>query len=91
MFLINTRLDIHYIISLVSRFMVDPSELQRIMRYVNGTLDYGIHYHKNYDVKLAGFSDSDCGSNIDGRKSTSRNYFSLGFGLIIAVLKSKPW
>jgi len=37
--------------------MADPYELHLqaikiILRYVNATMDYGIHYHKNDDVKL---------------------------------------
>jgi len=45
-------------------------------------MDYGIHYYKIDVAKLVGFSDSDWGSNIHDRKSTSGNCFSLGLGLI---------
>jgi len=64
MFLTNTRPDIQYAVSLVLRYMVDPSELhlqaaKRILRYVKGIVDYGIHYFKIDVTKLVGFNDSD--------------------------------
>ena len=48
-----------------------------IIRHVKGTTNFEIHYSKMDDVKLKGFSDSDQGSNIDDRKSTLGNCFSL--------------
>lgn len=87
MFLCNTRSDICYAVSLCSRYMADPSYLhlkaaKRILRYVCGTVNFGIHYFSTDSVKLIGFSDSDWGSNLDDRKSTSGNCFSLGIGLV---------
>ena len=55
---------------------------KRILRYVKGTTNFGIHYSKMDDVKLEGFSDSDWGSNIDDRKSTLGNCFTLGSGFV---------
>lgn len=37
---------------------------------------------KNKDVKLFGYNDSDRGNNVDDRKPTSGNCFSLGIGLV---------
>jgi len=83
MFLCNIRLDIYYIVSLCSRCMADLSflhlkEVKRILRYVHGTIDFGIHYFSTDNLKLVRFSYNDWGSNIDDRKSTSGNGFSLG-------------
>jgi len=49
MYLMHTRPDIMYAVSLISRFMENPraSHLQaakRILRYVQGTVTYGISY-----------------------------------------------
>jgi len=53
MFLINSQPDIYHVVSLVSKYMSDPSSevhlkvTKRILRYVKGTLNLGIHYLKN--------------------------------------------
>ena len=48
MFLTNTRPDLQFSVSLVARYMSDPSAVhlkvaKRILRYVKGTIDFGIH------------------------------------------------
>lgn len=55
---------------------------KRVLRYVKGTLKFGIHYYSSEKFNLVGFSDSDSGGSLDDCKSTSRNCFSLGSGLI---------
>jgi len=87
MFLTNTRPDLQFSVSLVARYMSDSSiihlkEEKRILRYVKGTTNYGIHYTCNSKLQLTSFSDSDWGSNFDDRESISGNCFSLGSGLI---------
>ena len=77
MFLSNTRPNIQFAISMVSRYMNDPSILHLkvakcILRYVKGTIDYGLHYSHVEKLKLVGFSDNDWGNNLDDKKSTSR-------------------
>ena len=52
------------------------------MRYLRGTVDYGLKYEPNQKINLEGFVDSDwAGSTID-RKSTSGCCFSIGSGVI---------
>jgi hypothetical protein len=49
------------------------------MRYIAGTVDFGILYHKfTKGDKLIGYSDSDLGGDVDGRKSTTGVMFFLG-------------
>ncbi|WVZ82976.1 hypothetical protein U9M48_030174 [Paspalum notatum var. saurae] len=69
----------------VSRFMEDPREdhltaVKHLLRYVAGTLDYGIVYPRRGRGKaeLIGYSDSDMGGDVNGRKSTSGLIFFLG-------------
>ncbi|KAG6528167.1 hypothetical protein ZIOFF_010317 [Zingiber officinale] len=64
MYLIATRPDITYAVSLVSQFMEKPfsnhwETTKRILRYVKGTLDYGIFYQASVLVNLIGYTDSD--------------------------------
>jgi hypothetical protein len=75
MYLAAIRPDIMYGVSLISRFMETPKEShwkagKRILRYVNGTKYFGIMYSTSEDFKLIGYTDNDCGGNIDDRKST---------------------
>jgi hypothetical protein len=82
MYLTTTRPDIMYGVSLISRFMETPKEShwkegKRILRYVNGTKYFGIKYSTSEDFRLIGYTDSDCGGNIDDRKSTFGTHFIL--------------
>ena len=55
---------------------------KHILRYLRGTIDYGIKYEVNQKINLDGYVDSDwAGSAID-RKSTSWCCFSMGSGMI---------
>ena len=64
MYLNATRHDIMYEINLISRFMETPKEThwqaaKRILRYVNGKIEYGVIYSKNDDLNLIGHTDND--------------------------------
>ncbi|CAL5391936.1 unnamed protein product [Camellia sinensis] len=87
LYLTATRLDIMYATSLLSRFMHSPSQIhfgvaKRVLRYIQGTLNYGIFYEKFVDAKLLGFCDSDWAGCVDDMRSTSGYAFSLGLGVI---------
>ena len=63
-YLTTTRPDISYFVSVLSQFMVKPHEshwnaAKAVLRYLKGTLDYGIKYTDAYDVELTGYSDFD--------------------------------
>jgi hypothetical protein len=87
-YLVNTRPDLAYAVGYVSRFMEKPTTehliaVKRILRYVAGTVNYGCHYRrKEGEATLLGYSDSDHGADVDGRKSTSGMLFFLGRNII---------
>ncbi|KAK2993907.1 hypothetical protein RJ640_012781 [Escallonia rubra] len=75
-YLTNTRPDIVYAVSIVSRFMSEPSKLhfaaaKSILKYVKGTQSYGIFYTRDEDHNLIGYTNSDWAGSSDDRKSTS--------------------
>ncbi|XP_073300640.1 secreted RxLR effector protein 161-like [Primulina huaijiensis] len=83
----HTRPDISFAIGVVSRFMHDPSKVhftaaKRILRYLLGTKKLGLHYVKDQDNKLVGFTDSEWAGCKDDRKSTSGYIFCLGSKVI---------
>ena len=48
--------------SLLSRFMQEPNQVhfeaaKRVLRYLQGTMDYGIMYKFGGDLNLIGYSD----------------------------------
>ncbi|CAL2229031.1 unnamed protein product [Prunus armeniaca] len=74
LYLTATRPDIMYATSLLTRFMHCPTNRhygKRVLRYIKGTLDYGLHYVKGRKACLIGFYDSDWGGSLEDSKSTS--------------------
>ena len=74
----------------LSQFPTDPRHVhlidaKHILRYLNGTVDYGLKYKVDQKINLEGYVESDwAGSAID-RKSTSGCCFSMGSGVIFLV------
>jgi len=84
-YLTHTRPDISYAVGMVSRFMQEPHELhwkaaKRILHYIQGTHNFGIHYAAGIELDLVGYTDSDWAGDSEDRKSTSGYSFSLGSG-----------
>ena len=82
-YLTCTRPDILYSVGLVSRYMEAPTTThmkaaKRILRYLKGTMDYGLLYHHSNEFKLVGYCDSDWDGDIDGRKSITGYVFFMG-------------
>ena len=68
---------------MLARFMQNPTQLhmktvKRVMRYIKGTLDYGLWFRSTENPELIGYSDIDWTGSIDDMKSTSGYLFSLG-------------
>jgi hypothetical protein len=49
-----------------------------MMRYLKGTLDYGLYYTGDHDFRLYSYTDSDWAGSASDRKSTLGCCFSLG-------------
>ena len=86
MYLPATRLDIMYVVSLLSRYMHCASEIhlqaaKRVIRYVKGTIDYDIKFSQVQIFYFHGFSNSDWASCVDDMRSTLGNWFSFCYGI----------
>jgi hypothetical protein len=88
-YLCNSRPDLAYPVGCLSWFMEAPRQenlaaVKRVLRYVAGTLHWGLHYHpakKNGGApKLLGYSGRDLAGDINERKSTSGLIFFLAGG-----------
>ena len=54
------------------------SGVKRILRYIKGTIDYGVLYMKgDTNCDLIGFSDSDFARDVNDQRSTSGHIFFL--------------
>jgi len=53
---------------------------RRVLRYVQGTLNYGIEYVKDKSAILIGFCNADWAGSEDDSRSTSSYAFSFGSG-----------
>jgi hypothetical protein len=83
MYLTNTRPDICFVVNTLSQYLVEPIHVhlvaaKHVMRYLKGTLDYGLFYTGDCDFRLYGYIDSDWTKSVSNRKSTLGYCFSLG-------------
>jgi hypothetical protein len=81
--LTHTRPDISFVVGLVAQYMQTPHEIhwkvaKRILHYVCGTVQFGIHYSSRGTPLLVGFIDSNWVGDPDDQKSTTSYIFSLG-------------
>lgn len=93
MYITTTRPDIQFVVSYISRFMSRPTEAhfaaaKRVLRYLQGTLDYGIWYKRGGSGKMEVFTDSDFAGDQNDRKSTS-GYLVLWDGAAVSWSSKK--
>jgi hypothetical protein len=85
---VDTRPDLVYLVGYVSRFLERPTEehlqaVKKILRYIAGTLEYGLHYgQQTGNAGLVGYCNSDLVGDIDMRKRTTGDLFFLGNCLV---------
>ncbi|KAI5427685.1 hypothetical protein KIW84_032917 [Lathyrus oleraceus] len=82
MYLTVTRPDLMFAVCLTSRYMSAPTEahfqvVKRILRYIKGTMEFGILYRRGGDEKVLSYTDSDYAGDLDDRKSTSGFLFLM--------------
>ena len=75
LYLTASRSDISFSVGVCAHFQTASNEshmtaVKRIIRYVNGTSDYGIWYSKDLNDCLADYSDTNWAGCVDDRKST---------------------
>ncbi|GJX42836.1 ribonuclease H-like domain-containing protein [Tanacetum coccineum] len=86
-YLTFTRLDLSYVVQQIFLYMHDLREphlaaLKRILRYVQGTLDLGLHLYASSTTSLVGYIDADWAGCPSTRRSTSGYCVFLGDNLL---------
>ncbi|GKE19474.1 ribonuclease H-like domain-containing protein, partial [Tanacetum coccineum] len=94
-YLTFTRPDISYAAQQVCLHMHDPREphlsaLKRILRYVEGTLNYGLQLFSSSTTDLVAYSDADWAGCPTTRRSTSGYCVFLGNNLLSWSAKRQP-
>ena len=64
MYLVNTRPDLCFAVNTLSQFMVEPKSVhwvaaKHVLRYLSGTVDFGLDYKRSEGIRLVGYTDSD--------------------------------
>ena len=80
---ICTRPDLSTVVGKLGKFMQKPGNdhwvaVKRVLRYIKGTLNYGLVYRHSDTFCLYGYSDADYAGCQETRKSTSGHVFRLG-------------
>ena len=94
LYLTASRPDIAFNVGVCARYQANPKEshlttVKRIIRYVNGTSNYGLRYSKDSNACLVGYSDADWVGSVDDRKSTLGGCFYLGNNLVLWMSKKQ--
>ncbi|KAM2718779.1 hypothetical protein EV1_030652 [Malus domestica] len=83
------------LVGLVNRYMENPTTAhlkttKRILRYLKGTINFGLFYSSSSNYKLVGYSDSDWVGDSDDRKSTTGFVFFNGDTAFTWMSKKQP-
>ena len=84
LYLTHSRPDLSFAIGPVARYIMQtPHEshwkaTKRILRYIRGTIQFGIHYSTGRKPLLVGFTDSDWDDDPDDQNSSAGYFFSPG-------------
>jgi hypothetical protein len=87
MYLVNIRPDICLVVNTLGQYMVEPRSVhwigaKHVLRYIAGSVDYGLDYVIGDGVGLIGYTDSDWEGCAVDRKSTSGCCFRLGSAVV---------
>ncbi|XP_062074955.1 uncharacterized mitochondrial protein AtMg00810-like [Humulus lupulus] len=91
-YLTVTRPEIAFSVNKVCQFMHNPLQshwtaVKRILRYLSGMVDYGLHLQKSSSLELIGFYDADWATDPDDKRSTSG--YCIYFGTNLVAWQSK--
>ena len=92
---IATRPDLSVAVGILSQYMKNPGKehwigIKRVLRYIQGILNFGLKFCGSDSFQLSGYSDADWADCVESRKSTSGQVFRLGDSIISWRSKKQP-
>ena len=95
MYLVNTRPDMSFAVNTLNQFMVEPKRVhwtvaKHILRYLAGTIDYGLDYMISGGVGLVDYTDLISRAK-DLQDSVSKNRFPLKTNFPVRDKDRKPF
>ncbi|KAF2302567.1 hypothetical protein GH714_037799 [Hevea brasiliensis] len=87
LYLLFTRPEISFIVNRLAQYMHRPTEehwqaVKRVLRYLQGTAEYGLLLRPSSVYEISAYSDSDWAGSIEDRKSTTGFAIYLGRNLV---------
>ena len=87
MYLMNTNLDICFVLNTLSQYLVKPRQVhlivsRHVMRYLKGMIDFWPYYYRDHDYILYGYTDLDWARSVADRNITSSGCYCLGSTMI---------
>ena len=94
MYLMNTRLDICFVMNTLSKYLVKPRHVHRIaekhvMRYLKGMIDFGLYYDGYHDYILYGYTYAYWDGSVSYGNSTLGGCYYLGYVMILWFSKKQ--
>ncbi|XP_071689292.1 uncharacterized mitochondrial protein AtMg00810-like [Rutidosis leptorrhynchoides] len=94
-YLTITHPDISYTVNQVSQFLQAPTldhfqAVKRIIRYIKGTIHYGLTFYHSPKTSILGYSDADWARCIETRCFTYEYSIFLGSNLVSWSAKKQP-
>ncbi|GJW66600.1 retrovirus-related pol polyprotein from transposon TNT 1-94 [Tanacetum coccineum] len=96
--MVCTRLDIAYVVSIVSRYLENPGKnhceaLKWILKYLKSTADVGLVYgrHQGKHVDVDGFVDADYAKDPDNGRSIIGYVFMAEYMALTEAVKESIW
>lgn len=83
----GTRPDICFAVNFVSRYMERPTSVhveavKRIIKYLKGTLNFGLFYYSNTTFDVRCYSDADYAGCVETRRSTTGYCITMGGSIL---------
>jgi uncharacterized membrane protein YciS (DUF1049 family) len=94
LYITTSHPDIMHAVGQVGRYQATPKQshllvVRIIFKYLKGTMDYGLWYHRNHNFQLSIYLDVDWVNCVDERKIMSGGAFFLGDSLVSWLRKKQ--
>jgi histone deacetylase 1/2 len=94
-YLALTRPDLAFAVNKVCQYLHAPTSehwlaVKRILRYIKGTVDVGLHFKRSSSTLVSAFSDADWAGSLDDRRSTGGFVIYFGPNIVSWSARKQP-